>query len=57
MEQTGWTERGLHEEVSLGTILRMNYLNEMRAKVSKVKDRKQGALSHGGSVTEVEFYV
>ena len=44
MEQMGWTERELFEDVSLGTIMRMSYLGEMRAKADKVKGKVSSSL-------------
>jgi len=41
MERTGWSERVLHEDVSLATIMRMHYLNEMRAKAEAVKGKRR----------------
>lgn len=38
-EQTGWTDRQLYEEVSLGTIQKMNYLNEMRSRAEAIRGR------------------
>ena len=39
MEQFGWTERELFEEVSLGTIANISKLGEMRAKAEAVKGK------------------
>jgi len=48
MEQTGWTERELYEDVSLETILRMNLLNEMRMKAQRERERYERIRAHGG---------
>jgi len=38
MEQFGWTERELYEEVSIATVQRIGVLNERRAAAAKVKE-------------------
>lgn len=40
MEQFGWTERELYEEVSLQTIVNIGKLNELRAKASAVRGKQ-----------------
>ena len=39
MEQFGWTERELWEDVSLETVISIGKLNELRAKASAVKGK------------------
>lgn len=57
IERTGWTERELYEDNSLLTILRMNYLNEMRAKAEEMKRRGRGRASGSSTaVKEFEFH-
>jgi len=48
MEQFGWTERELFEEVSLGTVANISKLNEMRAKADAVKGRRAARPSTSG---------
>ena len=40
MEQFGWTERQLHEEVSMGMVQRIGVLNELRDKTAEFKASK-----------------
>lgn len=59
-EQTGWTDRELYEDVSLGTIQKMGYLNRMRAEAERTKARSKPPAGHGGrgaAVKDVEFVV
>ena len=49
MEQTGWTERELYEDVSLETILRMDYLNRMRGKARKAREQDDRLGAKGGT--------
>ncbi len=57
MERTGWTERELHEDVSLATIQRMNYLGEIRAKAEKERERRGKTTMTPGVVKEIDFHV
>ena len=50
MEQFGWTERELFEEVSLGTIADISKLNEMRAKADAVKGKQMPKVSPRGRI-------
>lgn len=47
MEQFGWTERELYEEVSLETIVNIGKLNELRTKAAKVKQPPVHSLPGG----------
>ncbi len=37
MEQFGWTERELYEDVSLETVIKIGKLNEMKGKANSVR--------------------
>jgi len=57
MEKMGWTERELYEDNSLELIMRMNYLNEMRAKAEAMKGRSRGSKgSSPTAVKEIDFH-